>query len=63
MKFYYFHHHHYSHIPDDADQVDVAEREHQVYRRHMRTVRLADQLGFDGITRAIRAFANSVAPV
>ena len=61
LKFYYFHHHHYSQMPEDTSEIksvwvnypnsnyDPAVG-HTLYNRHMRTIRLADQLGFDGIT-------------
>jgi alkanesulfonate monooxygenase SsuD/methylene tetrahydromethanopterin reductase-like flavin-dependent oxidoreductase (luciferase family) len=61
IKFYFFHHHHYIDFPPDEERytstmVDYPnslydpEKGHELYRRHLRTVRLADQLGFDGIT-------------
>ena len=62
LKFYYFHHHHYSApLPDDAADVESTwvtypnsrfdpETAHDLYRRHRRTLQLAESLGFDGIT-------------
>ena len=61
LKFFYFHHHHYSHVPADTDDVQATWVTypnsrydpllgHELYKRHMRTIRLADQLGFDGVT-------------
>jgi hypothetical protein len=61
LKFFYFHHHHYSHVPADLDDVQATwvtypnsrydpVLGHELYKRHMRTIRLADQLGFDGVT-------------
>lgn len=60
ITFYFFHHHHYLEIPPDEDRyastmVDYPnaiydpETGHALYQRHLRTVRLADELGFDGI--------------
>ena len=60
IKFYFFHHHHYSEIPPDEDKyestmVDYPNalydpvKGHELYKRHLRTVTLADDLGFDGI--------------
>jgi alkanesulfonate monooxygenase SsuD/methylene tetrahydromethanopterin reductase-like flavin-dependent oxidoreductase (luciferase family) len=60
IKFYFFHHHHYIDIPPDEDRYASTMVEysnshfdplkgHELYKRHMRTVRLADELGFDGI--------------
>jgi len=61
LKFYMFHHHHYSVMPDDMDDVEATwvsypnsrfdpHAAHQLYRRHLRTLQLAETLGFDGIT-------------
>jgi alkanesulfonate monooxygenase SsuD/methylene tetrahydromethanopterin reductase-like flavin-dependent oxidoreductase (luciferase family) len=60
IKLYFFHHHHYIDVP--ADNSDIrstwvvppvelfdAKKGHALYQRHLRTIRLADQLGFDGI--------------
>jgi alkanesulfonate monooxygenase SsuD/methylene tetrahydromethanopterin reductase-like flavin-dependent oxidoreductase (luciferase family) len=69
IKFYFFHHHHYSDIPPDEDRftstmVDYPnsiydpERGHALYQRHLRIVRLAEELGFDGI--AINEHHNMV---
>jgi alkanesulfonate monooxygenase SsuD/methylene tetrahydromethanopterin reductase-like flavin-dependent oxidoreductase (luciferase family) len=69
IKLYLFHHHHYLDIPEDEDRyvstmVDYpnalydAEKGHALYRRHLRTLRLADDLGFDGI--AINEHHNMV---
>ena len=69
IKFYFFHHHHYLDIPPDEDRftstmVDYPnsiydpEKGHALYQRHLRTVRLADELGFDGI--AINEHHNMV---
>lgn len=60
IKLYVFHHHHYIDIPADhekykASMIDYpnalfdAERGHELYDRHLRTLVRADQLGFDGI--------------
>jgi alkanesulfonate monooxygenase SsuD/methylene tetrahydromethanopterin reductase-like flavin-dependent oxidoreductase (luciferase family) len=60
-KFYFFHHHHYIDIPPDEDQirstmVDYPNsrfdpvKGHALYQRHLRYMRLVDELGFDGIT-------------
>jgi alkanesulfonate monooxygenase SsuD/methylene tetrahydromethanopterin reductase-like flavin-dependent oxidoreductase (luciferase family) len=60
IQFYFFHHHHYNVIPPDADQIGSTwvvapsrmfdpEAGHELYQRHMRQVRLADELGFDGV--------------
>ena len=69
IKFYFFHHHHYSEIPPDEDKyestmVDYPNalydpvKGHELYKRHLRTVVLADELGFDGI--AINEHHNMV---
>ena len=69
IKFYFFHHHHYSEIPPDEDKyestmVDYPNalydpvKGHELYKRHLRTVCLADDLGFDGI--AINEHHNMV---
>ena len=61
LKFYYFHHHHYLDVPADRDQHPATwvvypnrlfdpEKGHKYYERHLRTVILAETLGFDGIT-------------
>jgi alkanesulfonate monooxygenase SsuD/methylene tetrahydromethanopterin reductase-like flavin-dependent oxidoreductase (luciferase family) len=61
LRFYYFHHHHYSDVPEDMASVPATwvvypnsryrpEVGHELYKRHMRTIRLAETLGFDGIT-------------
>lgn len=60
-KFYFFHHHHYQDRPaNEADykvtMVDYPNAlydpvvGHRLYQRHLRTMRLAEELGFDGIT-------------
>jgi alkanesulfonate monooxygenase SsuD/methylene tetrahydromethanopterin reductase-like flavin-dependent oxidoreductase (luciferase family) len=60
IKLYFFHHHHYLDIPEDRDRyhstmVDYPnslydpEKGHALYQRHLRTMRLAEQLGFDGL--------------
>jgi alkanesulfonate monooxygenase SsuD/methylene tetrahydromethanopterin reductase-like flavin-dependent oxidoreductase (luciferase family) len=61
LRFYYFHHHHYTDVPSDMESVPATwvvypnsrykpELAHEMYKRHMRTIRLAETLGFDGIT-------------
>jgi alkanesulfonate monooxygenase SsuD/methylene tetrahydromethanopterin reductase-like flavin-dependent oxidoreductase (luciferase family) len=60
IKFYFFLNHHYIDIPPDQAEYSStwvvpparlfdAEKGHELYRRHLRTVKLADQLGYDGI--------------
>jgi alkanesulfonate monooxygenase SsuD/methylene tetrahydromethanopterin reductase-like flavin-dependent oxidoreductase (luciferase family) len=60
IKFYFFHHHHYIDIPPDEDRYDSTMvsysnshfdpvKGHALYQRHLRQMRLADQLGFDGV--------------
>jgi alkanesulfonate monooxygenase SsuD/methylene tetrahydromethanopterin reductase-like flavin-dependent oxidoreductase (luciferase family) len=60
IKFYFFHHHHYIDIPEDEGRYDATwvvppghlfdpEKGHKLYQRHMRQMRLADELRFDGI--------------
>jgi alkanesulfonate monooxygenase SsuD/methylene tetrahydromethanopterin reductase-like flavin-dependent oxidoreductase (luciferase family) len=60
IKLYFFHSHHYIDIPADhkryrSTMVDYpnslfdADKGHALYERHLRTVRLAEQVGFDGI--------------
>ena len=61
IKFYFFHHHHYPNVPDNRDPYSAtwvippsgelfdAEKGHDAYRHHLRMVKLADELGFDGI--------------
>jgi alkanesulfonate monooxygenase SsuD/methylene tetrahydromethanopterin reductase-like flavin-dependent oxidoreductase (luciferase family) len=60
IKLYFFHHHHYDEIPDDEENYSATwvippgrlfdpEQGHALYQRHLRIVRLAEQLGFDGI--------------
>lgn len=60
IKFYFFHHHHYIDVPEDDSQYEATwvvppghlfdpEKGHRLYQRHMRQMRLADELGFDGI--------------
>jgi len=60
IKFYFFHHHHYIDVPEDEARYDAtwvvppghlfdAEKGHRLYQRHMRLIRLADDLRFDGI--------------
>jgi alkanesulfonate monooxygenase SsuD/methylene tetrahydromethanopterin reductase-like flavin-dependent oxidoreductase (luciferase family) len=61
IKFYFFHHHHYRDIPKNRDPYNAtwvippagelfdAEKGHEDYRHHLRMVKLADELGFDGI--------------
>ncbi len=61
LKLYYFHHHHYLDVPENEDEYSATwvvypnrlfdpEKGHRFYERHLRTVKLAEQLGFDGIT-------------
>jgi alkanesulfonate monooxygenase SsuD/methylene tetrahydromethanopterin reductase-like flavin-dependent oxidoreductase (luciferase family) len=60
IKFYFFHHHHYADVP--ADEASYSStwvtppsrlfdpvKGHALYERHLRFVRLAEELGFDGI--------------
>jgi hypothetical protein len=61
IKFYFFHHHHYPEVPANRDPYEAtwvippsgelfdAEKGHAAYRHHLRIVKLADELGFDGI--------------
>jgi alkanesulfonate monooxygenase SsuD/methylene tetrahydromethanopterin reductase-like flavin-dependent oxidoreductase (luciferase family) len=60
IKFYFFHHHHYIDIPSNDGQYPATwvvppgrlfdpEKGHALYQRHMRYMRLAEQLSFDGI--------------
>jgi alkanesulfonate monooxygenase SsuD/methylene tetrahydromethanopterin reductase-like flavin-dependent oxidoreductase (luciferase family) len=60
IKFYFFHHHHYNQIPADEKKYNAtwvvppggmfdAEAGHALYQRHLRLMRLAEQLDFDGI--------------
>jgi alkanesulfonate monooxygenase SsuD/methylene tetrahydromethanopterin reductase-like flavin-dependent oxidoreductase (luciferase family) len=61
IRFYFFHHHHYRDVPDNRDPYSAtwvvppsaelfdAEKGHEAYRHHLRMVKLADELGFDGI--------------
>jgi alkanesulfonate monooxygenase SsuD/methylene tetrahydromethanopterin reductase-like flavin-dependent oxidoreductase (luciferase family) len=61
IKFYFFHHHHYRDVPENRDPYPAtwvippvgelfdAEKGHDFYRHHLRMVKLADELGFDGI--------------
>jgi alkanesulfonate monooxygenase SsuD/methylene tetrahydromethanopterin reductase-like flavin-dependent oxidoreductase (luciferase family) len=61
IKFYFFHHHHYPEVPANRDpylatwvippsgELFDAQKGHDAYRHHMRIVKLADELGFDGI--------------
>jgi alkanesulfonate monooxygenase SsuD/methylene tetrahydromethanopterin reductase-like flavin-dependent oxidoreductase (luciferase family) len=60
IKFYFFHHHHYIDIPPDEASYPATwvvppshlfdpEKGHALYQRHLRYMRLAEDLGFDGI--------------
>ncbi len=60
IQFYFFHHHHYNVIPPDEERYVTTQVEypnglfdpvkgHELYERHLRTVCLAEDLGFDGI--------------
>ena len=60
IKFYFFHHHHYIDVPPDEASYPATwvvppsrlfdpEKGHALYQRHLRYMRLADDLGFDGI--------------
>ena len=60
IKLYFFHHHHYIDIPPDEAAYDATwvvppgrlfdpEKGHALYQRHLRYMRLAEELGFDGI--------------
>jgi alkanesulfonate monooxygenase SsuD/methylene tetrahydromethanopterin reductase-like flavin-dependent oxidoreductase (luciferase family) len=60
IKFYFFHHHHYNEIPSDQENYKAAwvtppgrlfdaEKAHALYERHLRLMRLAEELDFDGI--------------
>jgi alkanesulfonate monooxygenase SsuD/methylene tetrahydromethanopterin reductase-like flavin-dependent oxidoreductase (luciferase family) len=60
IKFYFFHHHHYIDIPPNEAEYSATwvvppnrlfdpEKGHELYKRHLRHVRLAEELGFDGI--------------
>src|SRR3989304_4088180 len=61
IEFYFFHHHHYTGMPDDPDRITSTwvdypneifdpVKGHELYEHHLRMVRLAEDLGFDGIT-------------
>ena len=69
IKFYFFHNHGYPDEPADKESygstwVDYPNRlfdpvkGHQYYQRHTRTIRLAEELGFDGI--AINEHHNTI---
>ncbi|HZR92946.1 MAG TPA: LLM class flavin-dependent oxidoreductase [Gaiellaceae bacterium] len=60
VKFYFFHHHHYAAVPADEASYPATwvvppghlfdpVKGHALYQRHMRSMRLADELPFDGI--------------
>ncbi len=60
LKLYFFHHHHYIDEPPDEASISSTwvvppgrlfdpEKGHQLYRRHLRQIKLAEELGFDGV--------------
>jgi alkanesulfonate monooxygenase SsuD/methylene tetrahydromethanopterin reductase-like flavin-dependent oxidoreductase (luciferase family) len=60
IKLYFFHHHHYNEIPADEESYGATwvvppghlfdpEKGHALYQRHLRLMRLAEELEFDGI--------------
>ncbi len=60
LKLYFFHHHHYNVIPPDEQRYSSTwvvppgrlfdpQRGHELYERHLRLMRLAEELEFDGI--------------
>ena len=60
IKFYFFHHHHYIDIPPDEQSYASTwvvppghlfdpVKGHALYQRHLRSMRLAEDLAFDGI--------------
>lgn len=61
IKLYFFHHNHYLDVPADEERYKATwvdypnsvydpEKGHAFYERHLRTMQLAERLGFDGIT-------------
>jgi alkanesulfonate monooxygenase SsuD/methylene tetrahydromethanopterin reductase-like flavin-dependent oxidoreductase (luciferase family) len=60
IKFYFFHHHHYIDVPEDEASYQATwvvppsrlfdpVKGHALYERHLRYMRLAEDLGFDGL--------------
>jgi alkanesulfonate monooxygenase SsuD/methylene tetrahydromethanopterin reductase-like flavin-dependent oxidoreductase (luciferase family) len=60
VKFYFFHHHHYVDIPEDEASYPTTwvappsrlfdpGKAHTLYERHLRHMKLAEDLGFDGL--------------
>jgi alkanesulfonate monooxygenase SsuD/methylene tetrahydromethanopterin reductase-like flavin-dependent oxidoreductase (luciferase family) len=61
IKFYFFHHHHYADVPEDRDGYKTTwivpssgklfdrDKAVDLYQHHLRMVKLAEDLGFDGI--------------
>jgi len=59
IKLYFFHHHHYIDVRENSDVKSTwvvppgdlydPVKGHELYKRHLRTIKLADQLNFDGI--------------
>jgi alkanesulfonate monooxygenase SsuD/methylene tetrahydromethanopterin reductase-like flavin-dependent oxidoreductase (luciferase family) len=60
IKFYFFHHHHYVDVPEDEasyastwvvppSRLFDPVKGHALYARHLRYMRLAEDLGFDGL--------------
>ncbi len=69
IRFYFFHNHGYNHEPPDKDSYESTwvsypnrnfdpEIGHQYYQRHSRMIRLAEELGFDGV--AINEHHNTI---